>query len=235
MLVLGIDSATKVTGAAVIDEDKLVSERFISNQRTHSVNLLPMIQQVVTDAEIDPQGLDGIAVAAGPGSFTGLRIGMAAAKTLAQVLEIPLVGINTLDALAYNLAGNANLICPILDARKNEVYTAIYAWQGENLTTIIPPTALRIESLIMLLEKQGRPVTLLGDAVPTYGAEFVQSLGERVSFATKINALPRAAAVAQLGLEKIIAGERAGLDLQPNYIRLSEAEVTWQKKQLSGV
>lgn len=234
MLVLGIDTATKVAGAAIVDEGRLVSERFISNQRTHSVNLLPMVKQVIEDAEITPADLGGIAVAAGPGSFTGLRIGMAAAKTLSQVLNLPLIGVSTLEALAFNLAGYSQPVCPILDARKNEVYTALYTFQGHKLQEQLAPMATGIEELLNNLKGNADQVVFLGDAVPVYREKIVQILGDKALFAANINMMPRAAATAQLGLEKIMAGERAGLELEPTYIRPSEAEVTWQKKQQSG-
>ncbi|TLN04343.1 tRNA (adenosine(37)-N6)-threonylcarbamoyltransferase complex dimerization subunit type 1 TsaB, partial [bacterium] len=126
MFVLGIETATQVAGVAVVNEDRLVAERFVHNRKTHSQNLLPMIQQVLEDTGISPRELGGIAVSGGPGSFTGLRIGMAAAKSMAQVLGIPVTAVPTLDALAWNVTGVEGLICPILDARKQEVYTCLY-------------------------------------------------------------------------------------------------------------
>lgn len=126
MRVLGLDSATLVAGVAVVDEKRVIMEGFLQTRRVHSERLLPLLDTWLREAELKLEHLDGIAVTSGPGSFTGLRIGISTAKGLAQVLGIPLVGVPTLDALALNLAGSAGLVCPILDARKGEIYTALY-------------------------------------------------------------------------------------------------------------
>lgn len=126
MRVLGIDSATLVAGMAITDELRVIVEGFLQTRKTHSERLLPLIDIWLREAEISLNEIDGIAVTIGPGSFTGLRIGMATAKGLAQATGKAIIGVPTLDALALNLAGASGFICPILDARKAEVYTAIY-------------------------------------------------------------------------------------------------------------
>ncbi|MFZ3170388.1 MAG: tRNA (adenosine(37)-N6)-threonylcarbamoyltransferase complex dimerization subunit type 1 TsaB [Carboxydocellales bacterium] len=249
MFVLALDSATLAASAAVITAEKLVAERFINNKLTHSETLLPIIQQVLVDAGITPQNLGGIAVTCGPGSFTGLRIGLATAKGLAQVLECPLVGIPTLDALAFNLVGNKGLICPILDARKQQVYTALYSTNpGESgLTAGLPlrPAlqrlneyqALSINELICLLDKYAEQgsVTFLGDGVAVYAQALQHSLGDRALMASRALNYPRAAAVAELGLARITAGEDDHWSkLNALYLRASEAETTWAKKHGCG-
>lgn len=235
MLVLGIETATRVAGAAVVNEDRLVAERFVHNRKTHSQILLPMIQQVLADAGVTPRELEGIAVSGGPGSFTGLRIGMAAAKSMAQVLQIPVVGVPTLDALAWNAAGAEGLICPILDARKQEVYTCLYKSDNGVPVPVTDPRALSLAELRDLLASLNEQVTMLGDGVPVYGAEIVQALGEKVRFAGRINLFSRAAGVAELGRRMIKAGPVGDpLTLQPVYIRRPEAEVTWDRKHGAG-
>ena len=249
MFVLALDSATLAASAAVITAEKLVAERFINNKLTHSETLLPIIQQVLVDAGITPQNLGGIAVTCGPGSFTGLRIGLATAKGLAQVLECPLVGIPTLDALAFNLVGIKGLICPILDARKQQVYTALYSTNpGESglaaglplrpaLQRLNEYQALSINELIDLLDKYAEQgsVTFLGDGVPVYAQALQQSLGDRAVMASRALNYPRAASVAELGLARITAGEDDHWSkLNALYLRASEAETTWAKKHGCG-
>ena len=248
MFVLALDSATLAASAAVIAAEKLVAERFVNNKLTHSETLLPIIRQVLLDAGITPQQLGGIAVTCGPGSFTGLRIGLAAAKGLAQVLECPLVGIPTLDALAFNLVGSRSLICPILDARKQQVYTALYSTEPDQsgsrqgaserlaLRRLTEYQALTVNDLLQLLAGYGhQPVTFLGDGVPVYGEILRDSLGERAVMATRAHNWLRASSVAELGLRRIQAGEDDHWSgLNPVYLRASEAETTWAKKHGCG-
>ncbi|OAT79959.1 tRNA (adenosine(37)-N6)-threonylcarbamoyltransferase complex dimerization subunit type 1 TsaB [Desulfotomaculum copahuensis] len=232
MYVLGIEAATPVAAVAVINEQKILAERLVNNQRTHSVNLLPMIKAVLEDGAVGPEQLDGIAVSAGPGSFTGLRIGMSTAKTLAQVWGLPVTGISTLEALAHPLTGQAGLLCPILNARKNEVYTAVYETRAGRLSRLAGPLAEEPEKLAARLFSLGHPVTLLGDGVAVYGEMLQRYLGGLAFFAPAAAALPRGAAVAELGLARLAAGEGEDpLLLLPRYIRLSEAEVKWRQKQ----
>ncbi|MGB9825310.1 MAG: tRNA (adenosine(37)-N6)-threonylcarbamoyltransferase complex dimerization subunit type 1 TsaB, partial [Desulfofundulus sp.] len=153
MLVLGIEAATPVAAVAVVDGERLLAERMVNNRRTHSVNLLPMIKAVLEDAGVGREDLGGIAVSSGPGSFTGLRIGMATAKTLAQVWGLPVVGVGTLDALAHPLTGQGGLICPILNARKDEVYAAVYRTVDGELERLEGPVAVRPGELAGRLER----------------------------------------------------------------------------------
>lgn len=231
MFILGIDTATRVAGAAVIGEGRLISERFIHNLKTHSQNIIPMIQQVVNDAGITPRDLSGIAVTGGPGSFTGLRIGMSVAKTMSLALNIPVISVSTLKTLAWNILGTKSLICPILDARKNEVYTCIYKSSDKDLVELMDPTAMSIESLIEEIAGFEGEVTFLGDAVPVYGDLLKEKLGPRAGFASMINSFPRASAAAELGISLLKDTDPAqSIFLQPVYLRKSEAEVTWEQK-----
>lgn len=233
MIVLGIESATPVAGVAVVNGDIILAERMVNNQRTHSVNLLPMIKASIEEAGITPGDLNGIAVSSGPGSFTGLRIGMSTAKTLAQVWGLPVVGISTLDALAYPLEGLNNLICPVLNARKNEVYTSVYDG-SQGFTRVYGPTAVSPEELAEFLGKYRRGVTFLGDGVPVY-KEVLKGLVDRASFAPAAASFPRGAGVAELGITELLKGGGVDpLQLIPGYIRLSEAEVKWLEKQNPG-
>ncbi|WP_066638320.1 tRNA (adenosine(37)-N6)-threonylcarbamoyltransferase complex dimerization subunit type 1 TsaB [Desulfolucanica intricata] len=232
MYVLGIEAATPVAAAGIINREKILSERLVNNRRTHSINLLPMIKAVLEDAGLESSDLGGIAVSSGPGSFTGLRIGLATAKTLAQVWELPIVGVSTLDTLAYAFWGHDNLVCPILNARKNEVYTAVYRFSNIHRECLAGPLAISIQELIEILDKYGSRVTFVGDGVPVYQEELIKYFGKRAVFAPPALSFPRGAVTAQLGMEKFKQGLGVKpLDLLPEYLRLSEAEVVWLRKQ----
>jgi len=229
LYILGIESATPVAAVAVAGENGILAERMVFNNRTHSVNLLPMIKAVLEESGVGRRGLAGIAVSGGPGSFTGLRIGMSTAKALAQVLGLPVAGISTLDTLAYPLAGWRGLVCPVLNARKNEVYTAVY--DHIRKITLAGPMAIQPDQLAEILLELAKPVVFAGDGVPPYASVLKERLGELASFAPLAANFPRGAAVAELGLSAFKNG--LGVDplaLRPQYIRPSEAEVVWLKK-----
>lgn len=251
MRVLGIDSSTLVAGVAVVDEEKVIMEGFLQTKKMHSERLLPLLDTWLRQAELDLEELDGIAVTIGPGSFTGLRIGIATAKGLAQGTGKSLVGIPTLDALALNLAGAAGFICPILDARKNEVYTAIYCSPAPDLVyRLTDHQAVSPDTLFSWLNEEKwpsleeavdirssrpvkhcrvpsrLPVTFLGDGVATYWEDIVSRLGTRSYRALPGQNWPRASQVAFLGLERLRAGDVPDLfAITPAYIRPSEAEI----------
>jgi tRNA threonylcarbamoyladenosine biosynthesis protein TsaB len=130
LLILAVDSATPVAGVALINEDKLIREDFVNYKKTHSETLMPMINKVLSDCDCSIQDVSALAVTTGPGSFTGLRIGLATIKGLCLSSGKPVIGISTLDVIAHNIAYSEALVCPLLDARKQEVYTAIYDVSG---------------------------------------------------------------------------------------------------------
>lgn len=234
MFVLGIEAATQVAAVAVVCGERLVAERLVNNQRTHSVNLLPMIKGVMEDAQVDRRSLAGIAVSTGPGSFTGLRIGMATAKTLAQAWGLPVVGVGTLEALAYALWGREGLICPVLHAKKDEVYAALYRMEKEELCCVEGPLALSPPELVQKLLRVEVPVTLVGDGALMHRELFRGCLGNRVAFAPDSLMWPRGAHVAELGYYRLMQDKGCDpLELLPNYVRPSEAEVKWLQKQQS--
>ncbi len=235
MFVLGIEAATTVLGVAVVKDEVLLAERFLNNQRTHSTNLLLMIKGALEDSQVSSGQLSGIAVSIGPGSFTGLRIGLATAKTLAQVWSLPLVGVGTLEALAYPLAGFSNLVCPVINARKNEVYAAVFSASPEgSLKSIIEPASRTPAELVAQLKKLSPAIVFVGDGALTYKEIFSECLGDRVIFAPGELSLPRGAAVAGMGRRKLLANKTSDpLLLAPLYLRASEAEIKWRQKQKS--
>ncbi len=224
--VLGIEAATPVAGVALTEDGRILAERLVNNRRTHSVNLLPMIKAVIEEGGITREQVNGIAVSAGPGSFTGLRIGLATAKTLALAWQVPVVGVSTLEALALPLAAPGQLVCPILNARKNEVYASILRGTTGQPELLAGPLALGIVELAGILAQWQEPVIFLGDGVPVFKEEIVNLLADRAVFAPQSALLPRGAAVAELGYRELAAGRGLSpLELKASYIRLSEAEV----------
>ena len=170
MKILALDSSGNVASAAVLDEKSLIAEYTINYKKTHSQTLLPMLDEIVRMTELDLNTIDAIAVAAGPGSFTGLRIGSATAKGLGLALNKPLVGVPTVAAMACSLYNVPGLICPIMDARRNQVYTGIYRFENGQLITVEDQMALGIGELIEKLNARGEAVTFLGDGVPVFEA-----------------------------------------------------------------
>jgi tRNA threonylcarbamoyladenosine biosynthesis protein TsaB len=224
LLVLGIDSATRVAGAAIVDEQQVIAEVFFNTRKNHSQRLLPMIDAMLREAGVKLADLDGLAVALGPGSFTGLRIGLATVKGLAHAAHKPVAGIPTLDGLAWNAWEVPGLVCPVLYARRQEVYTALYRWQEGELCRLTPYQALDPHSLVVLLNSCTQPVYFCGDGVAPYW-EVWQQLSTRVHLLPSTATLPRAAQIARLGKERLLAGKGDDLfQLKPLYLRPSPAE-----------
>ncbi|MBE3572750.1 MAG: tRNA (adenosine(37)-N6)-threonylcarbamoyltransferase complex dimerization subunit type 1 TsaB [Moorella humiferrea] len=224
MLVLGLDSATQVAGVALIDDNRLVAETFFNTRKNHSQRLLPMIAALLQEAGVKPAELDGLAVALGPGSFTGLRIGLATIKGLAHALQKPVAGVPTLDGLAWNAWEVPGLVCPVLYARRREVYTALYRWQEGELCRLTPYQAVEPYSLAASLKSYNMPVYFLGDGVEPY-LEVWRQLGPSARFLPSTGILPRAAQIAMLGRKRLQTdGPDDLFRLKPLYLRPSPAE-----------
>lgn len=225
MKVLGIDSSGLVASVAVAEEETLLAEYTVNYKKTHSQTLLPMLDEVAKMTELELSTIDVIAVAAGPGSFTGLRIGSATAKGLGLVLKKPLVSVPTVAALAYNLWGSDALICPLMDARRNQVYTGIYRFEDGKLITVQEQTAVAVTEIAGQLNMLGEKVIFLGDGVPVYREILKKTVKVPFLFAPAHMNRQRAGSVAMLGMElaKEEKTETAAAH-QPNYLRLSQAE-----------
>lgn len=225
MKILGLDSSGIVASVAVVEDDVLIAEYTVNYKKTHSQTLLPMLDEIVKMTELDLNSVDAIAVAAGPGSFTGLRIGSATAKGLGLALKKPLVAIPTVEGLAYNLYDTQGIICPIMDARRKQVYTGIYRFEDHRLRVLEDQMAVPMEELISKLNKLGQPVTFLGDGVPVFGEIIRQELAVPFAFAPAHVNKQRAAAVAALGLEYYREGKtQTAMEHVPDYLRVSQAE-----------
>ena len=237
MRVLAIDSSGLTASVAIVEEEVTIAEYTVNYKKTHSQTLLPMIDEMVKMTETDLDTIDAIAVAGGPGSFTGLRIGSATAKGLGLALDKPLIHIPTVDGLAYNVYGCEDLICPIMDARRNQVYTGMYtfSWKAgekENQCLREPvfqvmkmQMAISVEELIRRLNNYGRRVVFVGDGVPVYKNVLAEGLKVPYTFAPAYMNRQRAAVVGTLGIKYYKAGKiETAMEHQPEYLRVSQAE-----------
>lgn len=229
MKILAIDSSGLTASVAVVQDDVMLAEFTVNYKKTHSQTLLPMLQNVREMIELDMGTIDAVAVAAGPGSFTGLRIGSATAKGLALAVNKPIIPVPTLEGLAYNLFGTDKLVCPIMDARRAQVYTGVYEFvkikERLEMKSRMEQCAMDIGDLIRSLNQMNREILFLGDAVPVYGERIRQDMTVPFSFAPAHMNRQRAASVAtyaQVLYEQGVFEEAAAH--VPVYLRMSQAE-----------
>ncbi|WP_343210411.1 tRNA (adenosine(37)-N6)-threonylcarbamoyltransferase complex dimerization subunit type 1 TsaB [Anaerolentibacter hominis] len=235
MKILALDSSGLVASVALTEEDNLIAEYTVNYKKTHSQTLLPMINEIVKMVEQPLEEIDAIAVACGPGSFTGLRIGSATAKGLGLALKKPLISIPTVDALAYNLFGVSDLICPLMDARRNQVYTGIYTFSGDQFQILEEERAVSLDEIAEDLNKLGRPVIFLGDGVPVYKEQLAEKVQVPYRFAPAHQAKQRAGAVGMLAWEYYKAGRvESAAEHRPVYLRLSQAERERKEQEAKG-
>lgn len=225
MRVLALDSSGLVATVAIVEEDQTIAEYTVNYKKTHSQTLLPMLDEVVKMTEMDLNTIDAIAISGGPGSFTGLRIGSATAKGLGLALNKPLIHIPTLEGMAYNLYGTSSVICPIMDARRNQVYTGLYQFKDEELRVLEEQMAIAVEELIAGLNDRGQAVVFLGDGVPVYKERLREGLKVPFTFAPANMNRQRAASVGLLGMVYLKQGKtETAMDHEPDYLRVSQAE-----------
>ena len=239
MKILAIDSSGLVASVAVVEDDRLIGEYTIDYKKTHSQTLLPMLNEVKEMIELDLSTVDVVAVAAGPGSFTGLRIGSATAKGLAEALDIPIAEIPTMDAMAYQLLGFDGIICPIMDARRNQVYSGFYSFEwkdGEENGFVFKIEKSQfvedMHTVIREFNELGRPVMFLGDAVPIQKEAIRTELSVPFGFAPANCNRQHAGAVAVLALQYAKEGRLVkAYEHKPEYLRLSQAERERREKE----
>jgi tRNA threonylcarbamoyladenosine biosynthesis protein TsaB len=219
MRVLAVETSTLAGGVALLDDDRLVAEYVLDVSLTHSERLLAAVDHCVADARWSPRDLEGLAVAVGPGSFTGLRIAISTVKGLAFALGVPIAAVPTLDAMAAALPFAAHAVCAVLDSRKNEVYASLYRWDGTAMRRAWDYLALPPGDLAARIDLLGEPVILVGD-----GAASVAAPGAlQVPSPRRV---PSPACVGALGLARLRRGDVVGAaDLAPLYLRPSEAEL----------
>lgn len=225
MKILGMDSSGLVASVAIVENDILVAEYTVNHKKTHSQTLLPMLEEVTRMSELDLESIDAIAVAAGPGSFTGLRIGVATVKALGLALDKPVVSVPTCHGLAFNLWGTDKLVCPILDARRNQVYTGVYEFVDGKLQVVRDQDAMGIDELVEYLKTLNRKIVFVGDGIPVYGDYIRENMRNSCEFAPAGFNRQRASSVATYGLKLFEEGKFENADdHKPIYLRKSQAE-----------
>jgi len=228
MNILALDASGIYVSAAVLKDDKIVGDMAICNGLVHSSSLLPMIEQVLSLTGMRVQDMEAFAVTVGPGSFTGVRIGVCTAKGLAQNGEKPCVPVNTLEALAYTITADSSVICPIMDARREQVYTAVF--DGER-KQILEPQATGITELLEELKKLGRDVIFCGEGTPVFRSIIEAQLGAKAHFAPAHLNYTRAASVAQLAAKAFEKGQWVScFELDALYLRKPQAEREYERK-----
>ncbi len=229
MKILAIDTSTSLNSVSILSEERVLVEHSTSRIGSHNRYLLKNIDLCLNILETSSKDLDGIAVSLGPGSFTGLRIGLSTAKTLAWTLDVPLVGIPTLDALALNVTFTSHLVCPLIDARKSEVYCALYVAEGQVPERI---TDFMVVHPLDLANQINRTTIFVGNGWNLYGSVLRDTLGDKALSPVCSAHLPRAGNVGTLAIERIRSNR---LDdpflLKPIYVRASDAEINLGKKQ----
>lgn len=229
MKVLGIDTSTQCGSVGLVDHGNVISETFLNIPVTHSERLLETIDYLLKGARCPLNAIDGWAISLGPGSFTGLRIGISTVKGLAYATRKPVVGVSSLDVLASQISPTPYLICPILDARKGEVYAAFYRY--EELNQLKRKSDYQVLSPERLVKNIQEKTLFIGNGVAIYCDYLKQMLPHFALFTNPLFDLPLGSTVARLGRELLIKGESLNIaTFVPLYIRPSEAEIKWQQK-----
>ena len=228
MIILGMDTSSVNATVAVMNDKKLVAEYLISNDRTHSVIIMPLLEDMLKKCNLQLSDIDVFAVVTGPGSFTGLRIGIATIKTLAQACNKPVIGVSSLESLATNfLMCKDTLICPIIDARHEEVYNALY----ENDMTVSEPRVISLDNLFDELESTGKNVIFCGDGVLNYADKITSKNRANWSIAPQNLSMQKASSLCQVAYAKAMDGVYDDLyTLLPLYLRRSQAERELDRK-----
>jgi len=233
MLILALDSSTQTGAVSLCQGERIIAEYNLNLKMTHSQRLMPQVVRVMEETQMELNELDGIAVGIGPGSFTGIRIGVATAKSLAQVLEIPIVSVSTLEVLANSLVHTDKYICPVIDARRERVYTGVYKEKMDGLKQQV--LSERMISVTDLVQKIGQDfnedVIFIGEAIDKYGAIIKSELGKQARFVTSTYNIPRGGILGRIGANKLKNDEGDDLfKVNPNYLKRSQAEIDWERR-----
>lgn len=230
MRVLAIDTSSIVASTCIVDEEKILGEITFNYKKQHSTVLIPMVDRLLSSLDMDIKDVDCIACASGPGSFTGLRIGAATAKGFCHGAGKPLIGVPTLDGLAYNMAYSRGIICPVIDALRDNVYTALYRWEGDRLSKFRDYMAISVDELISILKGCGEDAIFLGDGIFTYRKKLSEGLPGRAFFAPPHLNMQKASSVASLALMRLKAMDVDDyLTFAPFYLRKSQAEREYER------
>ncbi len=225
MTILAIDTSNYSLGVALLEESLVLGEYITNLKKNHSIRIMPAIQTLMKDCDRVPKDITKIVVAKGPGSYTGVRIGVTIAKTMAWSLKVPLVGVSSLEILAAGTGRYFDgFVSPLFDARRGQVYTGLYAYQDGKLTVVKEDRLVMLADWAESLKEVSRPVLFVGNDLPLHQAAIEASLSSQALFAASTEQNPRPAELALLGKDK---QEEDLHSFVPNYIRLAEAEAKW--------
>ena len=231
MKILGIDTSTMAANVAVLEDDKLICEYTINTKKTHSQKLMPMIENMLKLSDLDIKEIDAIAICVVPGSFTGLRIGMATAKAMAHVNNIPLIGVNSLEILGANMDLCNRNICSILDAQRNQVYMNKYILKDDKITELEEISIKPIDELLEEISSSNEDWVLVGEAVYKY-KEKIEEISN-ITIPSPANNITKASTLCFVARDKMLANDQVYncYNINPMYIRKSQAEEQYEEKQ----
>lgn len=228
MIGLAIDTSNNVLGIALVSEEKVIGEFITNLKKNHSVRAMPAIEQLLSDCDVTPKQLDKIIVATGPGSYTGVRIGVSIAKTLAWSLQIPIVAVSSLEVLAANGRFFNGLISPLFDARRGQVYTGLYQYNQDSLVTIKEDQNLLFVDWLSILKTRNERILFLGNDLAIHQESIKNILADMGEIGQVAVNNPRPSELGLIGLTREAEDVHT---LVPNYIRLAEAEAKWLEQQ----
>jgi tRNA threonylcarbamoyladenosine biosynthesis protein TsaB len=224
MKALAIDTSTNTMGVAIIDQAHVLGEIITTISKNHSVRLMPAVQSLMKEVGVSPNELEKVVVAIGPGSYTGVRIGVTIAKTLAWSLKIPITGVSTLEVLAQNGSYFDGAVCPLIDARRGRVYTGLYENIDGHMQTIVDEQNVLFKDWLEMIKEKANKVLFVGTDVSIHSKQIDAVFGAHAQIAAFSSSYPRPAELARIGLQK----ENDDIHtLVPNYLRLAEAEAKW--------
>ena len=230
MKILALDTSTLMATCAVIQDDILIGEFSLNQNMSHSEKLVPMIKEILDNLDLKVDDIDLYGVSTGPGSFTGLRIGVATVKGFAHLFNKPVIGVSTLEGLAFNLPHN-EIVVPMIDARRDRVYTGIYTWENGRLKTIMEADVIEVDDVLKILDKYDK-ISVNGDGSKLYGERIKSVLGDKVLFSTIGQNSCKAASIGELALLKYKEGHRDNyFTLVPDYLRQTQAERELKEKE----
>jgi len=228
MTILSIDTSNYPLGVALIEEDKVIGEYITYIKKNHSVRAMPAIEQLLKDCGIEANDLTKVVVANGPGSYTGVRIGVTLAKTLAWSLGIPLIPVSSLATLASSGRYFTGYIVPLFDARRGQVYTGLYEFQGDQLICVEDDCNVLLEEWVTKLKDFNKDILFVGNDVALHESMIMEVLGKQAKIAPFVSHNPRPSELAFIGSG---LKEASAHEVLPNYIRMAEAEVKWLESQ----
>ncbi|KIL48333.1 tRNA (adenosine(37)-N6)-threonylcarbamoyltransferase complex dimerization subunit type 1 TsaB [Jeotgalibacillus campisalis] len=228
MNVLVIDTSNIPLSIAVLTEQTVIAETIINSKKNHSLQAMPAIESMLRSVDLSPKDLTRIVVAKGPGSYTGVRIGVTLAKTLAWTLSIPLVAVSSLAALTGAGRYFDGYICPVFNARRGQAYTGLYAYKDQELVQVKEDLNGLMEDWLNELSLMDRKILFTGQDAAVFRELIIEKLGDRAVFATITENMPRAAELGLIGMNMEPGNVH---DVVPNYIRMAEAETKWLQQQ----